>query len=110
MKSINSNLVLYISIILVTGSLIQISSTILFENNNRILNIQSSYAGDGGGDGGGGIGVRGTTEESVVSSETTAATNATKGTQQAAALPTQQEGTEKNGNILDQIWKTIKGL
>jgi hypothetical protein len=150
-KCIHPSLALYISIILVTGSLFQISSTILFENNDHILKIQSIYAGDGGGDGGGGTGVRGTTEESVASTVTAAtnatatnatkgaetsaaATNATKGTEtSAAAPPTQQEGTqqvapptqqegtqqaapptqestEKGGNILDQIWRTITGF
>ena len=120
-KCIHPSLALYISIILVTGSLFQISSTILFENNDHILKIQSIYASDGGGDGGRGTGVRGTTEESVAST-VTAATNATKGAEtSAAAPPTQQEGTqqaapptqestEKGENILDQIWRTITGL
>ncbi len=54
-EHIKSNLVLYISIILLTGLLIQISSTDFFENNdNRFLKLSTVYAqDDGGGDDGG---------------------------------------------------------
>ena len=55
-EHIKSNLVLYLSLILVTGSLFQVLSTGLFENNDRlVIKIPSIYAQDdgGGGDNGG---------------------------------------------------------
>jgi len=55
-EHIKSNLVFYISLILVTGSLFQVLSTAIFENNDAIvMKIPSIYGqeDDGGGDDGG---------------------------------------------------------
>ena len=50
-----SSLVLYLSLILVTGSLLQISSVDFFETNDHVLiKIPSIYASDNGGNGNGG--------------------------------------------------------
>jgi hypothetical protein len=52
-ENIKSNLVLYLSLILVTGSLFQVLSIGLFENNDHslVIKIHSIYAqDDGGGD------------------------------------------------------------
>ena len=49
-----SSLVLYLSFVLVTWSLLQISLTDFFENNDHILiKIPSIYASDNGGNGNG---------------------------------------------------------